>query len=147
MTPNANECNSTRPNCGSGRPTTYAERQLVVAAQIDPPDHVTAVLGPRPESYITRPAWERAVAAIETYRHRHGIAPDHAASALGPAPDRTHPNPEFRDAEHAVHQARAQLGLEPDTPGPERSPLTERLSEPPQRDLSIGRDTGLSIDL
>jgi hypothetical protein len=124
-----------------------AERQLVVAAQIDPPDHITAVLGPRPESYINRPAWERAVAAIETYRHRHGIAPDHSASALGPASDRTHPNPDFRDAERAIHQARAQLDLEPDTPRPQRETPIERLSEPPQHGLSIGRDTGLSIDL
>ena len=63
-----------------------AERQLVVAAQIDPPDHITAVLGPRPEISM-------------------------AATA------------------------RSQAGR------------IERLSEPPQHDLSIGRDTGLSIDL
>jgi hypothetical protein len=124
-----------------------AERQLVVAAQIDPPDHIFAVLGPRPESYLNRPAWGRAVAAIETYRHRHGIAPDHSASALGPAPDRTHANPDFHDAERAIHQARTQLGLEPDTPRPQRQTPIERLSEPPQRELSIGRDTGISIDL
>ena len=70
-----------------------AERQLVAAAQIDPPDHITAVLGPRPENHATRPAWERAVAAIETYRHRHDIPPDHQLSALGPAPAPTHPTP------------------------------------------------------
>jgi hypothetical protein len=122
-----------------------AERQLILAAQIDPPDHITAVLGPRPESYINRPAWERGVAAIEIYRHRHDIAPDHHASALGPAPDRRHPDPHFRDAERAVRHARAQLGLEPDIRPPERPALIERLCEPPQRDLSIGRDTGLSI--
>jgi len=63
-----------------------AERQLVVAAQIDPPDHITAVLGPRPEISM-------------------------AATA------------------------RSQAGR------------IERLSQPPQHDLSIGRDTGLSIDL
>ena len=32
-----------------------AERQLIAAAQIDPPDHITAVLGPRPENHATRP--------------------------------------------------------------------------------------------
>ena len=37
-----------------------AERQLIVAAQIDPPDHITAVLGPRPDSYINRPAGNAA---------------------------------------------------------------------------------------
>jgi hypothetical protein len=46
----------------------HGERQRIAAVQIDPPDHITAVLGPLPESYLTRPAWERAVAAIETYR-------------------------------------------------------------------------------
>jgi conjugative relaxase-like TrwC/TraI family protein len=122
-----------------------AERQLIVAAQIDPPEHITAVLGPRPDSYINRRAWERGVAAIETYRHRNDIAPDHAASALGPAPDRRHPNHDFRDAERAVHQARAQLGLD-HGPTPERPALIPRLSEPPPRDLGIEHDHGLSID-
>ena len=124
-----------------------AERQLIAAAQIDPPDHVTAVLGPRPENHATRPAWERGVAAIETYRHRHHIPPDHHTSALGPAPDRMHPNPDFRDAEAAVRHARAELGLEHQTLHPERPAQADRLSEPPQREIGIGRDHGLSIDL
>jgi conjugative relaxase-like TrwC/TraI family protein len=124
-----------------------AERQLIAAAQIDPPDHVTAVLGPRPENHATRPAWERGVAAIETYRHRHDIPPDHELSALGPAPDRTRPNPDFRDAERAVHQARTELGLGDDALRPERAAIPDRLSEPPPRDRALSRDHGLSIDL
>jgi len=124
-----------------------AERQLVAAAQIDPPDHITAVLGPRPENHATRTAWERGVAAIETYRHRHHIAPDHQRSALGPAPHRMHPNPDFRAAEGAVRQARAELGLEHQTLHPERPALADRLSEPPQGEIGIGRDDGLYIDL
>ena len=46
------------------------QRQLVRAAQSDPPEHVTAVLGDRPENYATRLQWERGVWAIEIYRHR-----------------------------------------------------------------------------
>ena len=124
----------------------HAERQLVVAAQMDPPEHITAVLGPRPENHITRAAWERGVACIETYRHRHDIPPDHDRSALGSAPHRMRPNPDFRDAERAVHQARAELGLENDPLRPERPTLTDRLSEPPMREPGIGRDDDLSID-
>jgi hypothetical protein len=124
-----------------------AECQLIAAAQIDPPDHITAVLGSRPENHATRPAWERGVAAIETYRHRHHIAPDHQRSALGPAPDRKHPNPDFRHAEAAVRHARAELSLEPQTLNPERPARADRLSEPPQREIGIGRDDGLYIDL
>jgi conjugative relaxase-like TrwC/TraI family protein len=123
-----------------------AERQLIAAAQIDPPEHITAVLGPRPENHTARRAWERGIAAIETYRHRHHIAPDHHLSALGPAPHRMHPNPAFRDAEAAVRHARAELGLEHQTLHPERPALADRLSEPPQRESGIGRDDGLYID-
>ena len=124
-----------------------AERQLIAAAQIDPPDHITAVLGPRPENHAARPAWERGVAAIETYRHRHDIPPDHELSALGPAPSRTRPDPEFRDAERAVHQARTELGLADDTLRPERAAIPDRISEPPPRERALSRDHGLSIDL
>jgi hypothetical protein len=124
-----------------------AERQLIAAAHIEPPDHITAVLGPRPENHATRPARERGVVAIETYRHRHHIPPDYHRSTLGPAPHRMHPNPDFRDTERAVRQARAELGLEPQTLHPERPALADRLSEPPQREIGIGRDDGLYIDL
>jgi hypothetical protein len=120
----------------------HAERQLIAAAQIDPPDHITAVLGPRPENHATRAAWERGVAAIETYRHRHNISPHHHRSALGPAPDRTHRS-DFRDAEHAIRHARAELGLDALTP--ERPTLADRLSEPPLRERDLGHDRGLSI--
>jgi hypothetical protein len=124
-----------------------AERQLVVAAQVDPPVHITAVLGPRPDNHATRPAWERGVAAIETYRHRHEIPSDHERSALGPAPSRTRPNAEFRDAERAVLQARTELGLAGDALRPERVAIPDRISEPPLRDRAPSRDHGLSIDL
>jgi hypothetical protein len=124
-----------------------AERQLIAAAQIDPPDHITAVLGPRPENHATRSAWERGVAAIETYRRRHDIPPDHELSALGPAPSRTRPDPEFRDAERAVRQARTELGLGEDTLRPDRAAIPDRLSEPPPRERGLSRDHDLSIDL
>jgi len=124
-----------------------AEYQLVRAAQTDPPEHVTAVLGPRPENHAARLTWERGVRAIETYRHRNGIDPEHHTSALGPEPPRTRPNPDFRDTATAVRQARAELGLDTDPQRPDTPPLVERLSEPPQRDRGGGRDDGLFFEL
>jgi hypothetical protein len=124
-----------------------AEYQLVRAAQTDPPEHITAVLGRRPENHAARLAWERGVRAIETYRHRNGIGPDHHASALGPEPPRTRPNSDFRDTATAVRQARAELGLDTDPRRPETPPLSERLSEPPERDRGMGRDEGLFLEL
>jgi hypothetical protein len=70
-----------------------AERQLIAAAQIDPPDHITAVLGPRPENHATRPAWERGVVAIETYRHRHDIPPTTSSAPSAPPRSAHDPNP------------------------------------------------------
>ena len=122
-----------------------AEYQLVRAAQTDPPEHVTAVLGPRPDNHAARRAWERGVRAIETYRHRHDIDPDHHTSALGPEPLR--PNPAFRDTATTVRQARAELGLDTDPRRPELPSLAERLSEPPERDRGIGHDAGLFLEL
>jgi hypothetical protein len=125
----------------------HAEYQLVRAAQTDPPEHITAVLGPRPENHAARLTWERGVRAIETYRHRHGIDPDHHTSALGPEPPRTRPNPAFREAATTVRRARAELGLDSDPHRPETPPLAERLSEPPERDRGIGRDDELFFEL
>ena len=116
------------------------------AAQSDPPEHVTAVLGPRPENHAARLVWERGVRAIETYRHRNGIEPDHHTSALGPEPQRARPNPAFREAATAIRQARAELGFDADAHRPETPRLAERLSEPRERDRDIGRDDELFFD-
>jgi hypothetical protein len=124
-----------------------AEDQLVRAAQSDPPEHITAVLGPRPENHAARLTCERGVRAVETYRQRNGIDPDHHTSALGPEPPRMRPNPDFRDTATAVRQARAELGLDIDPHRPETPPSAERLSEPPERDRGRGRDDGLFLDL
>jgi AAA domain/ATP-dependent RecD-like DNA helicase SH3 domain len=124
----------------------HAEHQLVRAAQSDPPEHVTAVLGPRPENHAACLVWERGVRAIETYRHRNGIEPDHHTSALGPEPQRAGPNPAFREAATAICQARAELGFDADAHRPETPRLVERLSEPPERDRDIGRDDELFFD-
>ena len=119
----------------------HGERQRIAAVQIDPPDHITAVLGPRPESYLTRPVWERAVAAIETYRHRHHIAPDHHRSALGPPPRGVHANLDVATVERAVAQARSELHL--DTHEPDRRSLADRLVDPPK----LEHDRGIGIEI
>jgi AAA domain len=123
-----------------------AEHQLVRAAQTDPPEHITAVLGPRPDNHAARLTWERGVHAIETYRHRHGIDPDHHTSALGPQPPRTRPDPAFRDTATAVRQARAELGLDTDPHRSESPSPVERLSETPECDRGIERDHGLFLE-
>jgi conjugative relaxase-like TrwC/TraI family protein len=126
----------------------HAEHQSVVAARIDPPEYITAVLGSRPEDLTKRHAWDRGVAAIERYRHRHDISPEHDVSALGPdrSGDRNHDTSlDFSRAETAIRDARSELGLDVESPQHDRALLPGRISEPPERDL--GRGHGLSIDL
>ena len=125
----------------------HTEHQRIVAARIDPPEYITAVLGPRPEDLTKQQAWDRGVVAIERYRHRHDISPEHDLSALGP--DRRHDRDldaslDFSRAETAVREVRSELGLDLESAQHDRALLPERISEPPERDL--GRDHGLSID-
>jgi conjugative relaxase-like TrwC/TraI family protein len=48
----------------------------------DPPDHLHAVLGPRPSGAVDRDRWERAATAIEDHRLRwHITDPDHPLGA------------------------------------------------------------------
>jgi AAA domain/TrwC relaxase/ATP-dependent RecD-like DNA helicase SH3 domain len=124
-----------------------AERQLIRAAQVDPPEHITAVLGPRPESFANRQVWERGVAAIETYRRHHGIAPDYEVSALGHAPPRGRPSSDFRQTDATVRHVRAELGLEADPLQPDRPALHGPISEPPMPEPGAGRDDELFFEL
>jgi hypothetical protein len=110
------------------------ERQLVRAAQSDPPEHVTAVLGDRPENYATRLQWGRGVWAIEIYRHRHGIAPDYDDTALGRKPLHGQDREDWRETVTTIRQVRAELGLEPQRgEAPEVAPLPDRIAEPAPR--------------
>jgi hypothetical protein len=107
------------------------ERQLVRAAQSDPPEHVTAVLGDRPENYATRIQWERGVWAIEIYRHRHGIPLDYDDTALGREPARGQDRQDWRETLTTIRQVRAELGLEPHRgETPELAALPDRIAEP-----------------
>jgi hypothetical protein len=122
------------------------ERQLVRAAQSDPPEHITAVLGPRPENHAARLQWERGVWAIETYRHREGIPASHEASALGREPARGQDRQRYSETVATVRQARVELGLEPQRGELLETPtFPDRLDEPaldrgPDRDLTIELD-------
>jgi hypothetical protein len=124
------------------------ERQLVRAAQSDPPEHVVAVLGERPENHAARIQWERGVWAIETYRHRQGIATDYNDTALGREPALGQDRYRYSETVGTIRQVRAELGLEPqagelpDAPGlPDR--LAERADD---RGLEHGRDIDLGDD-
>jgi hypothetical protein len=113
--------------------THQAERQLIRAAQSDPPEHVTAVLGKRPENHAARLQWERGVWAIETYRHRHGIPPNYDKTALGREPTRGQDRQRWRETVTTVRQVRAELGLEPQRgETPEIAALPDRIAEPPR---------------
>jgi 8-oxo-dGTP pyrophosphatase MutT (NUDIX family) len=126
----------------------HAERQCIMAARIDPPEYITAVLGPRPEELAKQQAWDRGVAAIERYRHRHDISPEYDLSALGPDRGRDrdlHTSLDFSLAETAVREARSELGLDVESRQDDRELLPGRISDPPEHHR--GRGHGLSIDL
>jgi len=119
--------------------THQAERQLIRAAQSDPPEHVTAVLGERPDNYAARVQWERGVWAIETYRHRHEIAPNYNKTALGHEPTRGQDRQRWRETVTTIRQVRAELGLEPERcETPEIAALPDRVAEP-RRDHGVER--------
>jgi conjugative relaxase-like TrwC/TraI family protein len=63
-----------------------SRRELVEAVRLeqDPPGHLVAELGGRPDTPAGRAAWRAAAIAIQTYRTRHHV--DDPTSALGPAP-------------------------------------------------------------
>ena len=116
----------------------YAERQLVVAAQIDPPEYITAVLGPRPESYVNRPAWERAVAAIETYRPppRHRTRPRRQRARPRPRPHPSQPRLPRRRTRRPPSQSPPRTrARHPRTPtlAPDRPPERAAATRPQHR--------------
>jgi hypothetical protein len=63
-----------------------SHRELVEAVRLeqDPPGHLVAELGGRPDTPAGRAAWRAAAIAIQTYRASHHV--DDPTSALGPAP-------------------------------------------------------------
>ncbi|MHB8466236.1 MAG: hypothetical protein ACYDH6_24465 [Acidimicrobiales bacterium] len=58
-------------------------RTLVQEAVAERPAYLVERIGPVPDDRRARQAWERAAAAVETYRDRHGVD---GRDALGPQP-------------------------------------------------------------
>jgi len=67
-----------------GRELSHRELAEAVQLEQDPPGHLVAELGGRPDTAAGRAAWRAAAVGIQTYRASHDI--DDPASALGPAP-------------------------------------------------------------
>jgi hypothetical protein len=67
-----------------GRELSHRELAQAVRLEQDPPGHLVAELGGRPDTPAGRAAWRAAAIAIQTYRTRHQV--DDPTSALGPAP-------------------------------------------------------------
>jgi hypothetical protein len=67
-----------------GRELSHRELVEAVRLEQDPPGHLVAELGGRPDTPVGRAAWRAAAIAIQTYRASHHV--DDPTSALGPAP-------------------------------------------------------------
>jgi hypothetical protein len=67
-----------------GRELSHRELAEAVRLEQDPPGHLVAELGGRPDTPAGRAAWRAAAIAIQAYRASHQV--DDPTSALGPAP-------------------------------------------------------------
>jgi hypothetical protein len=67
-----------------GRELSHRELAEAVRLEQDPPVHLVADLGGRPDTPAGRAAWRAAAIAIQAYRVSHHV--DDPISALGPAP-------------------------------------------------------------
>ena len=67
-----------------GRELSHRELAEAVRLEQDPPGHLVAELGGRPDTVAGRAAWRAAAIGIQTYRASRDV--DDPASALGPAP-------------------------------------------------------------
>lgn len=84
-----------------------AERRelAITAARIVPPAYIRAELGERPSDPAKRKAWDRGVAAIETYRQHHDVKDPNRA--LG----HEHEREAQREMRRRVNEAQRVLGL------------------------------------
>jgi conjugative relaxase-like TrwC/TraI family protein len=71
--------------------------QLGIAALVDPPDHLTRLLGPPPDTPHARTGWARTAARIEAWRDLTGRSTDRGTRHLLTEPGRTRPEHEWWD--------------------------------------------------
>ena len=86
----SSELGAAPPARGVGQPGRTTAAQVVQAEQLEllpsgTPGYLAAATGPIPAEPGARRRWEKAVAAVERYRTRHGIT--HELDPLGPEPE------------------------------------------------------------
>jgi hypothetical protein len=110
--------------------TSRRQRALARAAEVAPPAHLVAELGPRPSAPVERAAWRQAVQAVESYRERWGLGDcELALGGQGERPvspsQRLERASAARQLEDAQRQLRPELAVER---SPARSPELSRAS-------------------
>jgi len=109
-----------------GRELSHRELAEAVQLEQDPPGHLVAELGGRPDTAAGRAAWRAAAVGIQTYRASHDI--DDPASALGPAPTDPAAHLEWTAAARLT-QAAAQASRASKAPAyPSRTPTSSATS-------------------
>jgi len=93
-----------------------AERSRALRAlELDPPEHVRALIGERPDSPLGRETWTRAARTVERYRFAFLADPARSAG-LGPEPRDAKARRAWRTAAGLVQEARAAQN-QPPLPG------------------------------
>ncbi|MEA2371472.1 MAG: hypothetical protein QOH12_1866 [Solirubrobacteraceae bacterium] len=123
------------------------------SARIESPgEHVTRVLGPRPEPAREAEAevWDKAAHAIEAYRIVHRVDPAEA-SALGSQPEPRHGSAtqrrDWRSAGENVLKAREQLGIARQGYGSHEERVARVEGLLPERDRERALDRGHGFEL
>ncbi len=94
--------------------TTELERRDHVrrlALVIDPPAHLTAVLGPVPERLDARERWQQTAERIERYRDHYNITDPE--QALGENPQDLRQRSDWRQLRHEIRHDRESITREP----------------------------------
>jgi len=87
------------------------DRVQHLALLIDPPAHLTAVLGPVPERLDARERWQQTAGRIERYRDHYGITDPE--QALGENPQDLRQRSDWRQLRHEIRPDRESITREP----------------------------------
>jgi hypothetical protein len=131
---------------------TRAVEQEVSARIESPAEHITRVLGPRPDQAreAEAEAWNKAAHAIETYRIVHQVDPAET-STLGSQPEPRHGSAtqrrDWRSAGESVLKAREQLGIARQGYGSHEQRIARVEGLLPERDRERALDRGHGFEL
>jgi len=90
----------------------HRDRVQRLALVVDPPAHLTAVLGPVPERIEARQRWQQTAERIERYREHYGITDPERA--LGESPQDLRQRSDWRQLRHEIRHGRESITREPD---------------------------------